>query len=216
MYKKVGDFWGSSSILKPLLLYYLTLKIMMANKFTSINRVVKRKFLVHFSLLSVIFILTLNNADAQITFMSDDENGAGLSSVDLIYFSVVKSGDNNKLKWTTATEYNNDFFAIEKSINGINYEIIGYKEAVGNSVQCSNYLLIDKDVTNVINYYRIKQVDNAGTTNILDELVIDSGALFIKKEVAMVTNLFGEEVDCRYRGEIIVTYIDGTSVRMIQ
>lgn len=162
------------------------------------------------------FILTSNNVNAQNNFMSDSENGAGSSSVDLIYFSVVKSGDNNKLKWTTASEYNNDFFVIEKSINGINYETIGYKEAVGNSVQNSNYLLIDKNVTNVINYYRIKQVDNAGTTNILDELVIDSGTLFTKKEVAMVTNLFGEEVDYSYRGEIIVAYIDGTSVRMIR
>lgn len=180
------------------------------------NRNMKKRFFVNLYFLSIVFMLQLNHVIAQTTFLSMDENGTNLPTVDLVCFSVVKSGVNHKLKWSTATEYNNDFFTIEKSINGVNYETIGFKEAVGNSNEQSNYLLIDKDVTSVINYYRIKHADNNGQVNILDELVMDSSSIRVQKEVVSVTNILGEEVDSSFRGEVIVMYFDGTSIQKIQ
>lgn len=177
----------------------------------------RKIFSVYTFTLLITVILISSGVNAQNNFISDDENGSGsYSSIDLIYFSVVKSGSNNKLKWSTATEYNNDFFTIEKSINGVDYEIIGLKEAIGNSNEQSNYLLIDKDVTSVINYYRIKHADINGQVSVLDELVLDSSSSRTTKEVVSVVNILGEEVNNNFRGEVIIIYIDGSSVRIIQ
>lgn len=189
---------------------------MKAQEVTLKNRNMEKHFFVYLYLLVIAFIIPSNHINAQTTFLSNDENGTDLSTVDLVFFSVVKSGLNYKLKWSTATEYNNDFFTIEKSINGVNYEIIGFKEAIGNSTEQSNYLLIDKDVTSVINYYRIKNADNNGQVNVLDELVIDLSSNRIKKEVISTINLFGEEVTDNFRGEVIKIYMDGSSVKVIQ
>lgn len=199
---------------KPLFIVHQKGRVMKSKGFTFRNWNMRKWSNVY--LLIAMFVLIQNNMNAQVSFVSNDENGTNLPSVDLVFFSVVRSGSNHTLNWSTATEYNNDFFTIEKSINGVNYETIGYKEAIGNSNEQSNYLLIDRDVTSVINYYRIKHADNDGRVNVLDELVIGSNSNRIALEVVSTTNLLGEEVGHSFRGEVIVMYLDGTSGRKIQ
>ena len=67
--------------------------------------------------------------------------------------------------WTTLTEMNNDGFAIEKSIDGINFSRIGYinsKGTNGNSTAPLQYQFEDTRLLNGKSFYRIKQVDKDG------------------------------------------------------
>ncbi len=86
------------------------------------------------------------------------------------------------LLWETATEFNNAGFDIEKSLNGITFEPIGFVKGVGNSVKSNNYNFVDKIFSQTA-YYRLKQMDfgNKYTySNIISlEKVVEKGNLKI-------------------------------------
>ena len=63
------------------------------------------------------------------------------------------------LNWTTASETNNDYFEVERSSNGLNWEVIGKIDAEGNSVSNIHYETIDTKPLEGESYYRLKQVD---------------------------------------------------------
>lgn len=82
--------------------------------------------------------------------------------VKLIQFSATIKTDDVLLRWTTASEINNDHFDIERSTDGKHFEKIGEVQGSGNTTQKINYEYLDKDVNHSINklfYYRLKQVD---------------------------------------------------------
>jgi hypothetical protein len=69
------------------------------------------------------------------------------------------------LYWKTLTETNNNYYEVEKSSDGINFEKIGTvksKASTGNSMNPLEYTFIDKDLKHPIYYYRLKQVDLNG------------------------------------------------------
>ena len=66
------------------------------------------------------------------------------------------------LNWSTASEINNDFFSIEASENGADWEVVGYVAGAGNSSQLLNYEWIDENMTAPVVYYRLKQTDFNG------------------------------------------------------
>lgn len=68
------------------------------------------------------------------------------------------------LNWSTASEQNNQFFAIERSINNQTWEQINTVKAIGNSNIVNTYSYIDftKTYVNQDLYYRLKQVDFDG------------------------------------------------------
>lgn len=79
--------------------------------------------------------------------------------VSLIYFTADWSGDNVILNWETASESNNDYFLIERSNNGVEFEEIGSIKGIGNSSIVNSYSFIDYSPLNGKSYYRLKQVD---------------------------------------------------------
>jgi len=95
--------------------------------------------------------------------------------VELTDFTAFDNRDecSVELSWTTATETDNDFFQIEKSTTGFDYQPIGIVEAVGNSVTTNTYTFVDR-TPSIKNYYRLKQVDVNGAATISSQLVINS------------------------------------------
>lgn len=83
--------------------------------------------------------------------------------IELIDFSAIVSGEKVDINWTTATEINNDYFIIEKSKDGINFETLTKVDAAGNSTSIINYTDVDLNPFTGISYYRLKQVDFNGT-----------------------------------------------------
>jgi hypothetical protein len=94
--------------------------------------------------------------------------------VELEYFTgkwnTVK--DVNELNWVTATERNNDYFEVQRSFGGKDFEIIGVVKGKGNSNTRTYYNFDDKDILqNGVYSYRLKQVDVDGKftySNIVD------------------------------------------------
>lgn len=88
--------------------------------------------------------------------------GLGLP-IELTNFEGHKNGSKVDLNWVTATEINNDYFTIERSADGNNFETIAKVKGAGNSVDEINYTHIDNQPTIGLNYYRLKQTDFDGT-----------------------------------------------------
>jgi hypothetical protein len=68
-----------------------------------------------------------------------------------------------ELNWTTASEENNDYFTIERSEDGIDFDSIMSIPGAGNSVEQLRYSEVDnKPITSAAMYYRLKQTDFNG------------------------------------------------------
>ena len=69
------------------------------------------------------------------------------------------------LKWTTASEKDNDFFTVERSIDGTFWESIAQIDGSGNSTKTLTYSTTDPFPYNGVSYYRIQQTDFNGRTD---------------------------------------------------
>ena len=77
-------------------------------------------------------------------------------------FSASLSKEGVELNWTTLTEENADFFQVEKSTNGIDFNSIAKVAAHGNSLEKIDYYLLDQNTNFSKAYYRLKNVDLDG------------------------------------------------------
>jgi hypothetical protein len=84
--------------------------------------------------------------------------------VRLVSFSAELNQPSVKLKWTTATETNNDFFNVERSTDENRWTVIKKVKGAGNSNSLVNYEAYDDAPVNGTAYYRIAQTDLDGTT----------------------------------------------------
>lgn len=63
------------------------------------------------------------------------------------------------LYWSTATEINNRGFEIERSIDGVEFEKIGWIDGNGDSRELLHYSFTDDKVYSKLYYYRLRQRD---------------------------------------------------------
>lgn len=117
-----------------------------------------------------IYVMMLDNWSANTTSFALNwtlTNGATLDCTPTL--PVTMSSFNNTckdgktlLEWTTASEINNDYFAIEKSDEKFQFYEIGRVSGSGNSNISNYYSFTDPTFNNNTAYYRIKQVDFNG------------------------------------------------------
>ncbi|HMU69637.1 MAG TPA: T9SS type A sorting domain-containing protein, partial [Chitinophagales bacterium] len=83
--------------------------------------------------------------------------------------------DNNtvSLTWETETEFNNDYYIIERSTDGQTFEPFMQLDAKGNSSDKTTYFAVDAHPNLGINYYKLSQVDLNGRTTYLKTASVD-------------------------------------------
>ena len=79
--------------------------------------------------------------------------------IELLYFEANCKDDRVICTWGTATEINTDYFVIQRTTDGINFEDVGIIQAAGNSVATINYRFEDTNPLKGKSYYRLKQYD---------------------------------------------------------
>jgi hypothetical protein len=94
--------------------------------------------------------------------------------VELLSFSGNCDGKNTVLKWTTASEINNDHFAVTRSIDGVNYESIGIINGAGNSTSNINYKFQDESAPAEYAYYKLIQTDYDGHSEVFGPVIVRS------------------------------------------
>jgi len=84
--------------------------------------------------------------------------------VELLKFDAVKQSNYVDVLWATGAEINNDYFAVQKSIDGIKWETIGTVGGAGNSSSPIDYSYQDYNLCSNTCYYRIQQFDYDGSS----------------------------------------------------
>ncbi|HQK97229.1 MAG TPA: T9SS type A sorting domain-containing protein, partial [Bacteroidia bacterium] len=97
---------------------------------------------------------------------------SGTLPIELISFKGAHEGNINHLKWITATEIDNDFFTLERSVDAVNFAPITVVDGSGTTTLLHNYSFNDKNFKSGINYYRLKQTDFNGNYTYSDVISI--------------------------------------------
>ena len=90
--------------------------------------------------------------------------GTAMLPIELISFTAACKDKQVEIKWSTASEINNDFFTVERSADAVNYLPLGTILGAGNSSTVQNYSFTDVDPLSGTSFYRIKQTDFNGYT----------------------------------------------------
>lgn len=94
--------------------------------------------------------------------------------IELTSFSGKPYGKSNIIEWSTASEINNDYFTVEKSNDGIDFEILTTVKGAGMSSETKNYVVTDQHPFSSITYYRLKQTDYNGKFTYSDIIAIEN------------------------------------------
>jgi energy-converting hydrogenase Eha subunit F len=78
-----------------------------------------------------------------------------------------------ELNWATATETNNNGFAIDRKSTNSEYTQIGFVPGFGTTTEPRSYSFTDNSVTPAVYSYRLKQVDYDGTFKYSDVVEVD-------------------------------------------
>lgn len=83
--------------------------------------------------------------------------------IELIYFNVYQKNNEIVIDWKTETERDNDFFTIEKSLDGKSFKVLTYEKGAGTTTEEQFYTYSDFEPFKGISYYRLSQTDFDGT-----------------------------------------------------
>jgi|JI9StandDraft_1071089.scaffolds.fasta_scaffold10786_5 hypothetical protein len=116
--------------------------------------------------------LTTGNAGNDNVFVAKYSTSVFLP-ITLTEFTAEKNGETVNIMWSTASEYNNDFFTVERSADGEHFEPILTRKGAGTSITPNTYLALDEHPLSGISYYRFKQNDYDGSFDYSDIVVVD-------------------------------------------
>lgn len=99
---------------------------------------------------------------------------SGTSPIELLSFTAFPYSEKEvKISWATATEENNNYFTIERSIDGVSFLPICTVKGAGNSSTQRKYSFVDSDPIIGTSYYRLKQTDYDGKFEIFNPVSVN-------------------------------------------
>ena len=129
----------------------------------------------------------------------DNFTFVGALPIELKSFEGECENNEVKLKWSTASEKNNDYFSVERSFNGIDFIKVGTIKGAGNSLTEKNYEFTDNtpslrkesfgqysNLNTQISYYRLKQNDIEGSFSYSDIVSVQN----CKNKIALEFDVF--------------------------
>ena len=95
--------------------------------------------------------------------------------IELISFLATPTGQTVKVDWATATEINNDYFTIQRSANGMEFEAIAKVDAALPDKIIQKYSHVDLNPLSGRSYYRLMQTDLDGAYSISNIRKVEMG-----------------------------------------
>jgi glucose/arabinose dehydrogenase len=103
-------------------------------------------------------------------------DGSTTFPVELLDFSAMLDRDAVQIRWTTATEQDNDYFMVQRSIDGDSFEDLIRQPSLGNSSELQSYRATDERPVPGRSYYRLKQVDLDGSMTFSSKVEVSVAA----------------------------------------
>lgn len=136
----------------------------------------------------------------------------GTLPIKVANFDVKAKGNIVEIKWTTATETNNSYFTIERSVDGKDFTPIKTIPGAGNSNQLKSYTIIDNNAPKGRVYYRLKQTDF--NNNSTDYPEVKSVNIFGAETFSVYPNPVKNQLFLNYEStstndKLVVSGVDG-------
>ncbi|MEP7280039.1 MAG: T9SS type A sorting domain-containing protein [Bacteroidota bacterium] len=98
-----------------------------------------------------------------------------LLPVQFTYFIGQKTITGNLLQWETATEQNNNYFTVERGMDGKQFTAIARVTGAGTSTTANNYSFTDLQGAATPVYYRLRQTDKDGKSSFSQVITVGTG-----------------------------------------
>lgn len=95
--------------------------------------------------------------------------------IELVRFVAQCDEEGIVINWSTWTETNNDFFTLERSLNGVDFVKVDIIEGAGNSNQPISYEVVDYNAYSGTSYYRLKDTDTFGKEGYSNVIAVTCG-----------------------------------------
>jgi hypothetical protein len=136
--------------------------------------------------------------------------------IELISFNAKLKNDNVSITWSTAAEVNNDYFTIERSTDGENFEALFTKRGAGNSTVTIEYEANDPNPLDGYSYYRLKQTDFDGKFSYSAvETVKNKGGNDIDQEQIEITSISPNPFTEEFKIDFILKQKTSVEINMI-
>lgn len=83
--------------------------------------------------------------------------------VELVAFNARQYPGQVSLSWRTATETDNAGFQVQRSADGVRWDVLAFVPGHGTTAEAQSYAFSDERPLPGMNYYRLRQVDFDGT-----------------------------------------------------
>ncbi|GAB3261939.1 hypothetical protein GCM10027347_27310 [Larkinella harenae] len=93
--------------------------------------------------------------------------------VEFAYFRGTAESSGNRLNWETVWELGASYFVVERSPDAEVFTRIGRIDAVGKTADKQAYTFVDGEPYPGISYYRLRQVDQDGTSQLFKTIAVN-------------------------------------------
>lgn len=101
--------------------------------------------------------------NTDMAFVAYNTISATILPITLVDFKAEVFNDQVEISWISAVEINNDYFTVQRSKDGQNWEDVSEIDGHGTVNQEANYSIIDTRPLAGVSYYRLIQTDFDGT-----------------------------------------------------
>lgn len=116
--------------------------------------------------------------------------------ITLVAFNATCNTDGKVLvKWATASEVNNDFFEVQRSVDGSNYSTVAVLDGAGNSNSVLQYSYVDNTPSATGAYYRLNQIDFNGAAESFAPEYANCAAHTVTSSVGIYPNPADQQVN---------------------
>lgn len=99
---------------------------------------------------------------------------SGILPIELAEFRAEAAGDAVNLSWATASEKDNAWFTVERSVDAVDFSPVLRMPGAGNSSAMLHYAARDEAPLQGISYYRLRQTDFNGTFTFSPVLAVET------------------------------------------
>ena len=138
--------------------------------------------------------ITVLNNNVRFTLATANSTRTPLP-IELLSFDVTNAKDKIMLNWATASETNNDFFQVERSLDGLHWNVLDTVKGAGDSKELISYEYADLLPYHGRNYYRLKQVDFDGKFEYssVKSVVFDYSSTLFPNPTTGIVNVISED-----------------------
>lgn len=126
---------------------------------------------------------------------------SGALPVSLLTAQMICENNHKVIRWSTATEVNNQYFSILSSTNAIDFREVARVNGAGNSNTTIQYQWTDTSATsNNVMYYQLKQTDNDGIQTSLS-LLSGNCEEASNGDIVIISNPSNPNIEARFTGD---------------